>query len=264
MTTAEMGRAPDGEAWEQPVESAERFVVDLAGFEGPLDVLLELARRQKVDLTRISISQLADQYLAFIAEVRRVRLDLAADYLVMAAWLAYLKSRLLLPLVEQEEPTAEQMAEALAFQLRRLEAMREASDRLFSRPLVGRDTFTRGAPEGVPVERAIRFEATLYDLLTSYSGQRQRREEAVLHIRPQAVVTIEEAMARLSKLVGKLPEWETLSRLLPPGILDPLLQRSALASTFVAGLELARQGTLQMRQFVPFGPIYVRGTRNDA
>jgi segregation and condensation protein A len=256
---------PLSEEWDAPVAEAGRFVVDLAGFEGPLDVLLELARRQKVDLTRISISTLADQYLAFIAEARRVRLDIAADYLVMAAWLAYLKSRLLLPVADHEEPTAEQMAEALAFQLRRLEAMREASDRLFARPLVGRDVFVRGAPEGVPVERAVRFDVTLYDLLTAYAVQRQRREAgAVLRIGPPRVITIEEALERLSRLVGKLPDWETLARLLPLGLVDPLLQRSALASTLVAGLELARQGALQMRQFVPFGPIYVRGGPGSA
>lgn len=250
---------PFEDAWDPPADAAERFVVDLAGFEGPLDVLLELARRQKVDLKRISILALADQYLAFIAEARKVRLDIAADYLVMAAWLAYLKSRLLLPPEEQEEPSAEEMADALAFRLRRLEAMRGAADRLMALPRLGQDVFARGAPEGVPVERSVRFEASLFELLSAYAEQKRRREvHEVLHIRPPRVVTIEESLMRLRRLVPDVPEWEALWRYLPAGLVDPFLERSAVASTLVAGLELARQGSLQLRQLTPFGPIYVR------
>jgi segregation and condensation protein A len=252
------------ESWTSP-RVGEQFVVDLDGFEGPLDVLLELARRQKVDLARISILALADQYLAFIGEARRVRIDLAADYLVMAAWLAYLKSRLLLPPEEQDEPTAEDLAQGLAFQLRRLQSMREAGERLFARPLLGRDVFAAGAPEGVPVERVERFAATLYELLSAYADHRRRREARTpLHIERPRVFTIEEALERLAKLVGTLPDWETLWRFLPAGLQDESWARSAVASTFVAGLELARQGRLQLRQFVPFGPLYVRRAQGPA
>jgi segregation and condensation protein A len=250
---------PFEDAWEPPADDAERFVVDLAGFEGPLDVLLELARRQKVDLTRISILALADQYLAFIAELRTVRLDIAADYLVMAAWLAYLKSRLLLPPEEQEEPSAEEMAEALAFRLQRLEAMRGAAERLVALPRLGQDVFARGAPEGVPIEKSVRFEATLFELLSAYAEQKRRREvHEVLRIRPPRVITIEESLMRLRRLVPDVPEWEALWRFLPATLVDAQLTRSAVASTLVAGLELARQGSLQLRQLAPFGPIYVR------
>lgn len=257
MTTEDSTSFED--AWEPPVETGDRFVVDLAGFEGPLDVLLELARRQKVDLKRISILALADQYLAFIAEARHVRLDVAADYLVMAAWLAYLKSRLLLPPEEREEPSAEAMAEALAFRLRRLEAMRAAAERLMAMPRLGLDVFARGAPEGVPIERSIRFTASLFELLQAYAEQKRRHEaHETLHIQRPKVITIEEALRRLRRLVPDVPEWETLWRFLPGGLGDPALERSAVASTLVASLELAREGVIQLRQLSAFGPIYVR------
>ena len=264
MSSPSEGSLPPEESWEAPLAEGERFIVDLTGFEGPLDVLLTLARKQKVDLARISILELADQYLAFIGAARPIRLDLAADYLVMAAWLAYLKSRLLLPAAEPEEPAAEVLAERLALQLRRLEAMRQTAKRLFARPLLGREVFVRGAPEGVPVERAVRFEATLYDLLSCFAEQRRRNESLTLRIRPHRLFTIEEAMRRLGALLGGLPDWETLSRLLPGGLQEALLQRSALASTFAASLELARLGQLQLRQFIPFGPLYMRRAPDSA
>jgi len=251
---------PLGEdGWEPPLDEAARFVVDLAGFEGPLDVLLELARRQKVDLKRISILALADQYLAFIAAAGRARLDIAADYLVMAAWLAYLKSRLLLPPEERDEASAEELAEALALRLRRLEAMGDAAERLMARPRLGHEVFARGAPEGVPIERSIVFAATLFELLKAYGEQKRRGEvRETLHIRRLQIVTIEEALERLRRLLPDVPEWDTLWRFLPPGPGEALMERSAVASTLVASLELAREGVLQLRQLGAFGPIYVR------
>ncbi|MEE9195681.1 MAG: ScpA family protein, partial [Alphaproteobacteria bacterium] len=212
-----------------------QMVVDLEGFEGPIDVLLTLAREQKVDITRISILRLADQYLAFITAARRVRLELAADYLVMAAWLAYLKSRLLLPVSDDgEEPTGEQMAEALAFQLRRLEAMQDVGARLMARPLVGREVFYRGSPEGIEIVTSNEFTAELYDLLQAYGALRARGEGGTLHISPSELYSIEDAFERLSHLLGRIADWQTLSTFLPQGVEGGLLGRSALASTLAA------------------------------
>jgi segregation and condensation protein A len=233
--------------------------LDLGAYEGPIDVLLGLAREQKVDLVKISILKLADQYLVFIAEARRLRLELAADYLVMAAWLAYLKSRLLLPEPPaDDEPTGEEMAAALAFQLRRLEAMQQAGVRLLARPQLGRDVFKRGAPEGLPVVSRIVWEVSLYDLLKAYGEQRSRAGAQVLEIRAAELYSMEDALERLVGLVGRLPDWQTLSAFLPEGLRGGMLERSAVASTFAASLELARSGRLQLRQDVAFGPIWVR------
>ncbi len=247
------------DAIEIPV--AQTLVVDLDGFEGPLDVLLALARDQKVDLTKISILQLAEQYLGFIRELRRLRLEVAADYLVMAAWLAYLKSRLLLPPPEGEgeEPTGAEMAAALAFQLQRLEAMRKAGPELMARPQLGRDVWKRGAPEALPILRTTVYEVTLYDLLNAYGRQQRRgRPRAYTVADPVQLFSVEEALQRLSARLGTLPDWSTLSNFLPADILDPISQRSALAATFGASLELAKAGRLQIRQDSAFGPIYVR------
>lgn len=234
------------------------LVVNLDGFEGPLDVLLTLARDQKVDLTKISILELAEQYLAFVQEARRLRLELAADYLVMAAWLAYLKSRLLLPTeAEGEEPSGEEMAAALAFQLQRLEAIREAGEALFRRPLLGRDVFSRGAPEGVRVVTRSVYEATLYELLRAYGAIQRRGKVEPLLIEQVDLFTMEEALERLERALGALPEWSALLNFLPDG-LKGLKRRSAVAATFLASLELARSGRLQLRQDSRFGPIYVR------
>ena len=235
------------------------LVVDLEGFEGPIDMLLTLAREQKVDLTKISILQLADQYLAFITEARLLRLDIAADYLVMAAWLAYLKSRLLLPEPQPpDEPSGIELAAALTHQLRRLEAMQQAGARLMARPILGRDVFKRGAPEGLP--RVLRpvYDATLYDLLKAYGDQRQRKVDAVLHIAPPELYSMDDALQRLTRLLGRVPEWRTLLSFLPPGLRGGLIERSAVAATFAASLELVRAGKLQLRQDSPFGPIYLR------
>lgn len=235
------------------------LVVDLDGYEGPIDVLLRLAREQKVDLTKISILQLADQYLAFISEARRLSLEIAADYLVMAAWLAYLKSRLLLPEPQpDDEPTGAELAAALAFQLQRLEAMQQAGVRLMARPLLGRDVFARGAPEGLRLVSRIAYDVTLYDLLKAYGDSRRRGEGVVLEIRAAELFSMDEALARLSKLIGKVPEWRSLMSFLPANLRGGLVERSAVAATFAASLELARSGRVQLRQEVAFGPIYLR------
>ncbi len=241
------------------------FLVDVDGYEGPLDLLLSLARDQKVDLTQISIVRLAEQYLAFVAKVRHADLELAAEYLVMAAWLAYLKSRLLLPAPGQgEEPSPEDMAAALALQLRRLEAMREAGEALMRGLRLGRDVFARGRPEAVEVNAETVVQATLFDLLQAY-GRTLRRRQAppVLHVEVSQLDSVEDALARLRRALGQTPGWESLSRYLPPGTLEGLRRgglgaRSTMASTFAAMLELARQGGLTLRQSEPFGPIYLR------
>jgi len=235
------------------------LVVDLAGYEGPIDVLLRLAREQKVDLIHISILELADQYLAFVAEARRLRLELAADYLVMAAWLAYLKSRLLLPDPQPEdEPTGEELAANLTYQLQRLEAMQQAGVRIMARPQLDRDTFGRGMPEGLSVVPRIAYDVTLYDLLRAYGEGRSRSEVGILHIEAQELYSMDEALERLTRILGRVPEWRTLSSFLPEGLTDGLMGRSAIAATFAASLELVRSGRLQLRQDSAFGPIFLR------
>jgi segregation and condensation protein A len=251
----------EAESFEEarPREESADLVVDLEGFEGPIDMLLTLAREQKVDLTRISILKLADQYLAYIAAARSLKLEIAADYLVMAAWLAYLKSRLLLPAPQgPDEPSGADMAAALAEQLRRLEAMQEAGARLLARPQVGRDVFLRGAPEGLPRVIVPIWDVTLYDLLKAYGEGRQRKETAVLHIEPPELHSMEEALTRLSRMLGRIPEWRSLLSFLPPAPGEGVVWRSAIAATFTASLELARSGKLQLRQDSAFGPIYLR------
>ncbi len=237
----------------------DQLVLDLDGFEGPIDLLLALARDQKVDLAKISILELADQYLAFVAAARRIRLELAADYLVMAAWLAYLKSRLLVPEPETaagDDPA--EMAQALAFQLQRLEAMRAAAARLLARPQLGRDVFGRGMPELPPsLERAV-WAASLHDVLSAY-GALSRRRGGDAYVPPSwQLWSVEQALARLRDLLGDLPAWGTLASFLPPGLAGGLLGRSIVASTLVASLELAKEGRLEIRQEAPFQPVWVR------
>jgi len=241
-------------------DEAAALVVHLDGYEGPLDMLLGLARDQKVDLARISILALAEQYLAFIGEARRLKIELAADWLVMAAWLAYLKSRLLLPRDEQapDEPSGEEMAAALAFQLRRLEAMREAAAGLFARPQFGRDTLARGAPEGVRVVTRPVWEATLFELLQAYGAISRRGKPQTLRIERSELYSLEDALARLVRALGGLGEWSSLWALLPDVADAGLRGRSALASTLLASLELARTGQLELRQERGFGPVWVR------
>jgi segregation and condensation protein A len=235
------------------------LVVDLEGYEGPIDVLLTLAREQKVDLTKISILQLADQYLAFIAAARRLRLEIAADYLVMAAWLAYLKSRLLLPEpAPEEEPSGAEMAAALAFQLQRLEAMQLAGLRLMARPQLGREVFARGAPDGLRLVSRIVYDVSLYDLLKAYGDSRRHAGGAVLEIRAAELYSMDEALERLGRILGKVPEWRGLMSFLPHDLRGGLVGRSAVAATFAASLELVRSGRLELRQDMAFGPIYLR------
>ncbi len=243
------------------------LIVNLDGFEGPLDLLLGLARSQKVDLARISILALAEQYLAYVEDVRQLRLELAAGYLVMAAWLAYLKSRLLLPDEEPdaEEPSGPEMAAALALRLRRLAAMRDAAATLMDRPQLGRDVFAAGAPEGLPVRQQALHESTLLELLRAYAAHRIRREPRRLLIELSAYHSMEDAYRRLKQLLGSTPEWETLARFVPRGTQpeSEAVTRSGLASTLAASLELAREGRLQIRQLEPFGPIYLRRRREE-
>jgi len=239
-------------------EADDTLMVDVDGFEGPLDLLLSLARTQKVDLTRISILALAEQYLAYIEHVRDLRLEIAADYLVMAAWLAYLKSKLLLPEVVGDEPTGEELAAALAFRLRRLEAMREAATRLVNRNRLGRDVFARGRPEPVALTRRSQYTATLYDLLSAYAAQRQERAIAVVRVRQRQVWSLQEAHEALARVIGRVAEWTPLASLLAPYLADRELSRSVTASTFGASLELAREGKIELRQVEPFAPLYIR------
>ncbi|HSO41378.1 MAG TPA: ScpA family protein [Rhodospirillales bacterium] len=247
------------------------FVVDLEGYEGPLDLLLTLAREQKVDLTQISIVRLAEQYLEFVAAVRHADLELAAEYLVMAAWLAYLKSRLLLPQAgPAEEPSPEDLAAGLAFQLRHLEAMREAGAKLLRRPRLGVDVFGRGRSEPIEVNTERVLQASLYDLLSAYARcQARNREPPVLRVGPSAFDSVEKALSRLRRGLGRSPGWESLSRFLPPEILGRvdrggLAARSGIASTFAAALELVREGEIALRQTSPFGPIFLRPVNRQA
>jgi segregation and condensation protein A len=238
------------------------LMLDIDGFEGPIDMLLSLARDQKVDLTRISILQLADQYLDFVGRAGRVSLELAADYLVMAAWLAYLKSRLLLPQPEDDdEPSGEELAAALTLQLRRLEAMQDAAVRLMARPQLGREVFARGAPEGIRMINRPIHELSLYELLRGYADHQRRSHPVGLTIEPSEMYSVEDALARLRDLLGRIPDWQTLWTFLPQELQSGLMMRSALASTFTASLELARSGRLRIRQDTTFGPIFVR--RNE-
>ena len=237
-----------------------QLVLDLDGYEGPIDLLLALAREQKVDLARISILELADQYLAFIAEQRRLRLEVAADYLVMAAWLAYLKSRLLLPDPPADEtgPSAVELAEALAHRLRLLEAMQRAGTALMARPLLGRDVFARGAPEGLATVDQPVFALSLYELLKTYGDSHRRQHGQVLTILPSAYESLADAMERLTRLVGQVPEWRDLLAFLPDDLRDGPLRKSTLAATFAATLELAKAGRIELRQDRAFGPLYLR------
>jgi segregation and condensation protein A len=257
------GDADQARMWEtyQPVDRAgneEALVVDVAGFEGPLDLLLSLARTQKVDITRISILALAEQYLAYIEEIRRLRLELAADYLVMAAWLAYLKSRLLLPVAEgDDEPSGEEMAEALAFRLRRLEVMREAAARLANRNRLGRDVFARGQPEPVTINKRSAYTATLYDLLSAYATQRQQRAISVVHVRKRQVWSLQEGREVLMRIVGQIAQWTPLSVFTSP-YLSEEMRTTVTASAFGASLELVREGKIELRQTDAFAPLYIR------
>src|ERR1700749_3330538 len=235
------------------------LVVDVEGYAGPLDLLLALARQQKVDLHKISILALADQYLTFIEAARKIRLELAADYLVMAAWLAFLKSRLLLPEpASPDGPSAEEMATALANRLRRLEAVREASNRLMSRAELRRDIFPRGNPEAIAEIKHPKFTATLFDLLTAYAVQRQQNVLATVHLAKRTVWSLAEARASLERLVGFAEEWSCLDEYLMAYVVDPTQKATVFASSFAAALELVREGEMELNQKQAFAPLYFR------
>ena len=245
-------------ALSERAESEPRLLVDVDGFEGPLDLLLELARRQKVDLHRISVLALAEQYLVFVEEARRLRLELAADYLVMAAWLAYLKSRLLLPEPPKgEEPSASDLATALALRLQRLEAIREAAKRLAEREQLGRVVFARGAPEPVEIRKEPRYEATLYDLLSAYARQRQKQLNARVTLHKRQVWSLAEAREALERLVGHLTGWTSLDDYLMRYMVEPSMRPTVLASALSATLEMVREGQLLLRQDEAFAPLWV-------
>jgi segregation and condensation protein A len=239
------------------VETPDILKIDIDGWEGPLDLLLALARTQKVDLRQISILQLVEQYLGFVNEARELKLELAADYLVMAAWLAYLKSALLLPRNPEETPSPEELALRLQLRLERLNAMRDAGARLVARDRTGRDVFLRAAPEGLRVLRKARWEAEIYDLISAY-GRISARTRPVMHVvAHRDVMTLEAAIIRVSSLIGARIDWSTLQSFLPDGASGPYA-RSALASSFVAALELAKQGRVELKQQSAFAPLYLK------
>lgn len=242
---------------ELPLARADELTLSLGAWEGPLDLLLNLARAQKVDLAQISILQLVEQYLAYLAGARDLKLEIAADYLVMAAWLAYLKSCLLLPKDPQQDPSPEDLAARLQLRLQRLDAMREAGARLMAGDRLGRDVFARGAPEGLQLARKAVWQATAFDLYAAYGALRARSAPVVHLVARRAVLTLEQAIERVSALVGTRLEWSRLESFLAPTS-DPLFHRSALASSFAATLELARQGQVEVRQDGPFAPIMLR------
>ncbi len=240
--------------------AAEALIVDVDGFEGPLDLLLTLSRTQKVDLRRISVLKLAEQYLAFVDRAKQLRLELAADYLVMAAWLAFLKSRLLLPPDPADQgPSGEELAAHLAFQLERLQAMRDAAARLMGRDQLGRDFFARGTPSDVARVRRVTYTATLLDLMQAYARIRTRDEFRPFVMDRDKVFTMEQALERMRGLIGFAGDWAELTSYLPEGWeSDPVRRRSATAATFAASLELAKQGQIELRQGETFAPIQIR------
>ena len=240
--------------------AAEALIVDVDGFEGPLDVLLTLSRTQKVDLRKISVLQLAQQYLAFVGKAKQLRIELAADYLVMAAWLAFLKSRLLLPPDPEEDgPSGEELAAHLAFQLERLQAMRDVAARLMARDRLGRDFFARGQAEDVARIRTVKYTATLLDLMQGYARIRTRDEFRPFVMDRESVFTMEQALERMRPLIGFAAEWTDIASYLPEGWeADPVRRRSATAATFAASLELVKEGRLELRQNETFAPIHLR------
>ena len=241
----------------QPPQGNEALNLTLDGWEGPLDLLLTLARAQKVDLHQISILALVEQYLVYIEDAKLLRLEIAADYLVMAAWLAYLKSCLLLPRDPEADPSPEELAFRLQQRLQRLDAMREAGARLMGRDRIGRDVFVRAAPEGLRLVRLSDWQASAFDLFAAYGRVKARTQPAMHVVANRAVMTLEDAIQRVSALIGRALDWTTLEAFLPITA-DPAYRRSALASSFVAALELARQGKLELEQEAPFGDLMVR------
>ena len=246
-----------GIAAEQPNVDEDALYLDLDVWAGPLHLLLDLARRQRVDLRQISILALVDQYLEYIDQADALKLELAADYLVMAAWLAYLKSSLLLPKEEQEEPSAEELALKLQLRLQRLGAMREAAARLMGRDRLDRDVFLRGAPEGLRIEKLTRWKCDQYALIEAYGQVKARTAPAVHMVRDRPVMSLDSALGRVSAMLGVTLDWMELREFLPPHA-EPRLRRSALASSFAAALELAKMGRAELAQDEVFGPLRLR------
>lgn len=269
MTESNQNAPGDGRPWpdgggalrsDTPRDSEDSLIVDVNGFEGPLDLLLDLARQHKIDLSRISILSLVDQYLSFIEKARSMRLEIAADYLVVAAWLAYLKSRLLIPSAPKEGgDSADDMAQRLAFRLQRLQAMRDAAGNLLNGPQLGRDVFERGAPEPLVIETQKEYADTLLDLLKAYAERRTRKMVRQSYtVKRQPVWSIKEAREKLEKLLGAMDDWGTFDRWLTHYLASPDLVRSVRASSFTASLELAREGVIELRQDEAFKPLYLR------
>ncbi len=267
METATFEEDPPRQSMPQGAHDADELLLNIDGFEGPIDVLLTMARDQKVDLTKISILQLSRQYLQFVDRAKELHLELAAEYLVMAAWLAYLKSRLLLPREEgDKEPDAAAIAEALQFQLRRLEAMRKAAENLFALPQLGQGIFARGMPEGLKVVSKTVWDISLYDLLRTYGEIQRRKESSHYELPTFRLMSMESAVERMTRMLGKLPRngpysvWSTLQSFLPDNIADKLYMRSAMASTLTASLEMAKQGKIEIKQDGLFRPVYLRAS----
>ncbi len=256
--------APMDQLWQDPASERTSddpaLLIDVAGFEGPLDLLLHLARTQKVDLSRISVLALAEQYIEFVESAQRIRIELAADYLVMAAWLAFLKSKLLIPQQAKDDdgPSGEEMAATLAFRLKRLEAMREAASRLINRDRLGRDVFARGAPEHIPDRRQSAYDASLYDLLTAYASLRQRQSVTQVTIERRRVWSLSDARLILTRMIGEISDWTALEHYLLRYMTTPKERATAIASAFAASLEMVREGKLEIRQDGAFEPIYMR------
>lgn len=257
--TAEMPESwPEDEVGKQGAKAGdEALYLELDGWEGPLDLLLDLARRQKVDLRQISILALVDQYLTYIERAQDLRLELAADYLVMAAWLAYLKSALLLPKDEQEDPSPEELALRLQLRLQRLGAMREAAARLMGRDRIGRDIFLRGAPEGLRTDRKMLWRSDAYSLIQAYGQVKARTAPRIYHVSNRPVMTLDSALDRVAAMLGVTLDWMEIRDFLPPHA-EPALRKSALASSFVAALELARLGKAELEQEGAFAPLRIR------
>jgi segregation and condensation protein A len=267
---AEFSAGPVFEGWadaDDAPRAGEALIVNLDGFEGPLDLLLALARTQKVDLAKISVLALAEQYLEFVNKALKARLELAADYLVMAAWLAFLKSKLLLPreVGHEDQPSGEELAARLAFRLMRLEAMRHAAGQLVTRKRLGRDVFGRGAPEGVRTIRARKYTAMIFDLLKAYADQRKKTVKRVHVVARRTVWSIKEARQRLEGLLGEgVGDWVQLDLFLQRYGAMPDIARTARASSFGATLEMAREGLVELSQAEPYAPIYMRKREPDA
>lgn len=250
----------------QQKTNSDDLVIEIDGYEGPLDVLLSLARSQKVDLRQISVLQLALQYLEFVERAKQLRLELAADYLVMAAWLAYLKSRLILPQAQEEGPSADELAAQLAFQLERLDAMRQSAAKLMARDQLGRDFFARGIPQDVVIRKKVVYKATILDLMQAYARLRTKADFTPLNIKERdRIVTMEQSLDHMRGLIGHALEWGDLHQFLPAGWQDDAkFRRSAIAATFAAALELVKEGTIDIRQGDVFAPIEIKSKGKHA